>query len=77
MITQEVVDNFTIGLSPYYDNQARRTLRRMLSKTREWGLIREVPRIALEEEYRREEMIDGETEKLLLTPRLGPAKMLS
>lgn len=44
----------------------------MLSKAREWKLVRELPRIALEEEYGREMMVDGETEKRLLAAAVQP-----
>jgi integrase len=54
------------NLSPAYTNQALRTLSRMLSKAKEWKLIRSNPKIKKAKEHGREKTIDAETEAKLL-----------
>jgi site-specific recombinase XerD len=52
--------------SGYNINNARRTLRRMLSKAVEWKLIPTAPRISLAEEHAREAVFNEEQQKTLL-----------
>jgi integrase len=51
---------------PANQNNALRTLRRMLSKAEEWKLLKAVPKIKLQKEKPRERVIDEEIEAKLL-----------
>lgn len=64
----------TIECSAQYTNQALRTLKRMLSKAKEWKLIRDVPKIRLSKAYGRDTLIDSETERALLQSLSEPVK---
>jgi len=66
-ITTDEVEVVHFPGSPANGNNALRTLRRMLGKAVEWGLIRTAPRIRLLKEYGRSAIIDPETETKLLT----------
>jgi len=70
-LTNDDVDAFgpTKG-SGYNVNNARRTLRRMLSKAVEWKLINVAPRISLAEEHAREATFTAEQQQELL--RIAP-----
>jgi integrase len=71
-IGNEIVDRLTLSgikraeVSPSYRNQALRTLSRALHLAVEWKVIYQVPRIHLEQESGREELITPEREKRLL-----------
>jgi integrase len=71
-ISSEVIDRLTLSgikrakISSSYRNQALRTLARALHLAVEWKVMHQVPRIYLEEESQREELISPEREKLLL-----------
>jgi len=60
--------------SPQNANRAFRTLRRMLGKAAEWGVIRVAPRIKLVKEYGRSMLIDRETEAKLLAVASQPLR---
>ena len=53
-------------------NRALRTLRRMLGKAAEWGVIAAAPRIKLMKEYGRSALIDSEAERKLLKAAKQP-----
>lgn len=72
-ITKDGVDQ-TVECSAQYTNQALRTLKRMLSKAKEWKLIRDVPKIRLSKAYGRDTLIDSETERALLQSLSEPVK---
>jgi integrase len=72
-ITKEGAD-MTIECSAQYTNQALRTLKRMLSKAKEWKLIRDVPKIRLSKAYGRDTLIDSQTERTLLQSLSEPVK---
>ena len=61
-----------VECSAQYTNQALRTVRRMLSKARDWKLIPTVPKIRLARAYGRNTLIDPATEKLLLDDLVQP-----
>jgi integrase len=61
-----------VECSAQYTNQALRTVRRMLSKARDWKLIPTVPKIRLAKAYGRDTLIDPATEKLLLDDSVQP-----
>ena len=63
----------TVECSAQYTNQALRTVRRMLSKARDWRLISSVPKIRLAKAYGRDTLIDPDTEQLLLDDLAEPA----
>ena len=71
-IGSEIIDRLTLSgvkkkeISPSYRNQALRTLARALHLAVEWKVMREAPRIHLEAENEREELITPERERLLL-----------
>lgn len=71
-ITSEIIDRLPLSgskrknISPSYRNQALRTLARALHLAREWKVLQHVPRIHLEQENGREELITPERERLLL-----------
>lgn len=60
--------------SPANTNKALRTLRRMLGKAAEWGVIRAVPKVRLAKEYPRSLLIDLETEASLLAVATQPLR---
>lgn len=70
-----------VGSSPANTNNALRTLSRMLTKAREWNLIRAKPVIKLVEEFGRDQIIEPWMEQKLLTvtagERLTPKKHIS
>ena len=71
-IGSEIIDRLALSgtnraqISPSYRNQALRTLARALHLGVEWKLIQQAPRIHLEEESGRVELLTPEREKLLL-----------
>jgi len=71
-IGSEIIDRLTLSgikrkeISPSYRNQALRTLARALHLAVEWKVMHEAPRIHLEEENEREELITPGRERLLL-----------
>jgi integrase len=65
-IGDEQVSRLPAHGSPGNGNNARRTLRRMLSKAQAWGLLGAVPKIRLLKEKRRGLLIDGDREAQLL-----------
>ena len=76
-ITSETIDRLPLKggkreqLSPSYRNQALRTLSRALHLAEEWKVIYRAPRVHLETEAEREELITPERERLLLA-HAGP-----
>ena len=56
-----------VGSSPSTTNKALRTLRHMLHKAKEWGLIAAVPAVKMVEEDGRESLIEPWMEQKLLT----------
>jgi integrase len=71
-ITSEIVDRLALSciyrekMSPSYRNQALRTLSRALHLAVEWKVINQAPRIHLEVENEREELITPDREQALL-----------
>jgi integrase len=65
-ITSDEVHSIRWRDAPAYVNQVIRTLRRMLGKAAEWGVIPSAPRIKLLKEYGRERLIDAAAEAKLL-----------
>jgi integrase len=65
-ITGDDVESLSFTGSPSNANCALRTLRRMLHKAQEWGLIRNIPKFKLMKEHGRSLRLDDETEKKLL-----------
>jgi len=64
----------TVECSAQYTNQALRTLRRMLSKAKEWKLITSIPKIKMSKAYGRDTLIDPATERTLLEGLEAPVK---
>lgn len=73
-ITNDEVQALRLSGSASNINRARRTLRRMLGKAEEWGVIRRSPRIKLAKEYGRSALIDSETEAKLLAAARQPLR---
>lgn len=71
-ITDEHVSVLRLPGSAATINNARRTLRRMLSKAQAWGVLGAAPKIRLLREQRRTLVIDSEREKLLLSVARQP-----
>lgn len=65
-ITTDEAEALRFDHSPANANRALRTLRRMLGKAAEWGIITAAPRIKLMKEYGRSALIDSEAEYKLL-----------
>lgn len=65
-ITSEEVDQLHLSGSASYQNQALRTLRRLLGKAVEWKAITVAPRIKLLDEPERQEVLDPSSEAMLL-----------
>ena len=71
-ISSEIIDRLALSgtkraeISPSYRNQALRTLARAMHLAVEWKVMQQVPRIRLEEESERMELITPEREELLL-----------
>jgi integrase len=65
-ICQDDVGALTFSGGPSNRNNALRTLRRMLGKAEEWGVLKAVPRIKLGQEHQRERIIDERIEAQLL-----------
>jgi len=80
-ITTDIALATRVGSSPANTNNAFRTLSRMLSKAKEWGLITTRPVIKLVEESEREQVIEPWMEQKLLIvtagERLTPAGRVS
>lgn len=66
-ITKDDVEALKFAGSGPNVNCARRTLRRMLHKAEEWGLLSNVPRFKLLQEHGRTLRLDDDFEKKLLT----------
>jgi integrase len=66
-ITAEDIDALPLPGGPYNVNCALKTLRRMLHKAEEWGLIMKVPKLKLSKERGRTLRLDQEAERKLLT----------
>ncbi len=64
----------TVECSAQYTNQALRTLRRMLSKAKEWKLITTIPKVKMSKAYGRDTLIDPATERTLLDGLETPVK---
>lgn len=73
-ITRDEAEMLALPGSPQNANRALRTLRRMLGKAAEWGLIRNPPRIKLRKEYGRDLVIDHASEAKLLARARQPLK---
>ncbi|HET9181209.1 MAG TPA: site-specific integrase [Candidatus Angelobacter sp.] len=73
-ITPDDADRLQFGGSPSNGNNARKTLRRMLHKAREWKLLYEVPVIPLLEESSRTRLILPPEEKALIAAASQPCR---
>jgi integrase len=73
-ITAEVAEALRFPGSPANSNNALRTLRRMLSKAKEWRLIREVAAFKLFKEEGRSLRLDDRAERKLLLVAEQPLK---
>ena len=73
-ITTDETSELRLGRSPANANNALRTLRRMLGKAAEWGLIRTAPRIKLTKEHGRSVLIDHIAETKLLAVAEQPLR---
>jgi integrase len=71
-ITTDEAEALRFNHSPANANRALRTLRRMLGKAAEWGVIPAAPRIKLVKEEGRSAIIDGVTESKLLAVAKQP-----
>ena len=71
-ITTDEAEALRFDHSPSNANCALRTLRRMLGKAAEWGVIAAAPRIKLAKEYGRSAIIDSEAEFKLLAVATQP-----
>ena len=65
-ITAEDVDALPLPGGPYNVNCALKTLRRMLHKAEEWGLVAKVPKLKLNKELGRTLRLDQPAERRLL-----------
>ena len=65
-ITAEDVDALPLPGGPYNVNCALKTLRRMLHKAEEWGLVAKVPKLKLSKELGRTLRLDQQAERKLL-----------
>lgn len=73
-ITTDEVEAIRFGKSASNANNALRTLRRMMGKAEEWGVIRHAPRVKLAKEYGRSQLIDQDAESKLLAVASQPLK---
>ncbi len=73
-IMADDIEALRITGSPSNANCALRTLRRILHKAEEWGLIRSVPKFRLEKEYGRSLRLDDEAERKLLAVAEQPLR---
>ncbi|MBS1799674.1 MAG: tyrosine-type recombinase/integrase [Acidobacteria bacterium] len=73
-ITTDEAEALRFKHSPANANRALRTLRRMLGKAAEWGVIAASPRIKLVKEYGRSAIIDAEAEFKLLAVATQPLR---
>ncbi len=71
-ITTDEAEALRFDHSPSNANCALRTLRRMLGKAADWGVIAAAPRIKLAKEYGRSAIIDSEAEFKLLAVATQP-----
>jgi integrase len=71
-VTTDEAEALRFDHSPANANRALRTLRRMLGKAAEWGVIPAAPRIKLMKEYGRSALIDSEAEYKLLRAAKQP-----
>jgi hypothetical protein len=76
-ITAEDVDALPLPGGPYNINCAPKTLRRMLHKAEEWGLIAKVPKLKLSKELGRTLRLDQEAERKLLAAADSPGRCCS
>jgi integrase len=73
-ITTDEAEALRFNHSPANANRALRTLRRMLGKAAEWGVIASAPRIKLVKEEGRSAIMDAETEAELLAVAKQPLR---
>jgi integrase len=73
-ITTDEAGTLRFDHSPANTNRALRTLRRMMGKAAEWGLISSPPRIKLLKEEGRSALIDKDTESRLLAVAPQPLR---
>ena len=73
-VTTDEVEAVRFKGSPANANNALRTLRRMLGKGAEWGILRTAPRVKLAKEHGRSMLMDAETEAKLLAVAGQPLK---
>ena len=73
-ITTDDAEALRFEHSPANANRALRTLRRMLGKATEWGLIGATPKVKLVKEQGRSEIIDSESETKLLDAAKQPLR---
>lgn len=71
-ITSDHAAGLGIGSSPANTNNALRTLRRMLTKAHEWGVITSAPVVKMVEEQGREQVIEAWMEQRILQLGLQP-----
>jgi integrase len=76
-ITTDDAGALRFAHSPANSNRALRTLRRMLGKAAEWGLIVAAPRVKLLKEEGRSALIDQETESRFLAASPQPLRDVS
>jgi integrase len=65
-ISKDAAESVKLSGSPANQNNALRTLRRMLWRANEWKVLRDVPRFSMVEEHRRDRMIEPHEETALL-----------
>ena len=73
-ITTDQAEALRFNHSPANANRALRTLRRMLGKAADWGVIAAAPRIKLVKEEGRSAIIDSESETRLLAVAKQPLR---
>lgn len=73
-ITAEEVDAVSLRDSPAYVNQVLRTLRRILGKAVKWNVIASAPRLRLQKETGRTQLLDPDFECKLMAYARQPLR---
>jgi integrase len=73
-IMADDIETLSFAGSPSNANSALRTLRRILHKAEEWGVIRSVPKFRLVKEYGRSLRLDDDAERKLLVVAEQPLR---
>jgi integrase len=73
-IMADDIETLSFAGSPSNANSALRTLRRILHKAEEWGVIRSVPKFKLVKEYGRSLRLDDDAERKLLVVAEQPLR---